>query len=200
MTGGRALRRAAGRAIRLVWQSQPYVVYRRPDTRAERELTAPPNDVRFVGINQLRADGEGPCPAQLPEQYREFASSGEDGVVALRNGVPVAWVWARHGPFAEPSWPGRLLVGPGVRVVHFFEVVPEARGQGLGKMVLSEFDHRLDRVPPMPTIAFVGEQNQRSRRSFERLGYVASGRLIVRNVLRHGLATRVPDLPAPSFE
>ncbi len=186
------LGKAAARAARTIWRQEKYIVYALPAEVLPRTAAEKTVDIAFVGVNRLCWEGEERCSLKLPAQYQGFASSGQDGVVALRGNYPVGWVWVKRGPYVEPTGCGRIALGPGLQVIQFFEVAPEVRGQGVGQELLRELTQRLLSLPREPTIAFVGEHNTFSRRSFERLNYSQNGQVVVRAFWGKGLISAAP--------
>lgn len=159
------------------WQAETYVVFRFPDSVGSDPEQEVPAFYRIIGINGCADPGDVVPGGALPSSCEAFVAHGDDGVVVLSGGRAIGWAWVRRGPYIEPSGPGRVGIGAGVEVIRYFEVLPEARGLGIGGLVLCELTRRLHIRGRRNVAALVSAGNDASLAAFSRLGYRRTGRL-----------------------
>ncbi|HUR00481.1 MAG TPA: GNAT family N-acetyltransferase [Gemmatimonadaceae bacterium] len=167
------IRSIVGRAKRSLWQSDTSVVYLLPRHPLPREHRG----IAFVGLNQLRDDGDSADAIELPDLYDRFRQQGDAGLVAVMNGDVAGWMWMRKGPFLEGVGFGTAEIPSGVQVVRHVEVYHAFRSNGIGRSLLREAAKRFRTRSHDKAIAFVNSSNSASIRAFEAAGYIADGRI-----------------------
>jgi RimJ/RimL family protein N-acetyltransferase len=106
---------------------------------------------------------------------------------------PAAMVFVAEGPDAQPVGTVRFETTDGwLGAVVSYAVAPEARGRGFGRALLVEgLKAARDRHPDVRVVATVGASNAKSRRVFERLGWIEHVLDESRVVYRDGAEARV---------
>lgn len=94
---------------------------------------------------------------------RALASEGRHLFVALRGARPVAFVRLER----SEGRPSTLVVS--------LNVAPEARGEGVGVAALRAADDEARALSATTILALIREENEASRRTFARAGYVDCG-------------------------
>lgn len=187
------IRLLAGRAVacflRKFWQRERYIIYCLPSTTI-KESTSP--ELKFIAINGLMREDDSQQLMKLAPLYESFIDAGDWGVIAIQNELPVGWAWIKAGSYVDMTGCGQVAIREGLQLLRYLEVLPEARGQGIGQAILNEATWRLSAVPHGQVIALVAETNIPSRKCFERVRWNVGGTITVRRYFWRRLITQLP--------